>query len=251
MEYLYKYGRINDYSAALFSKSYVWFSAPSELNDPFECRPWYTFEGNPEQIVASARKMLQTESPDLTSNMTTAQAVALFLEGRHRDPEAQKRAREVAAHWLAKVGLYCLSRVRDNILMWSHYADQHRGYCLEFEATDHTYMFGDAHPVSYSDDYPSVEFYTVPSSEQVHLSFLSKYRGWSYEQEWRVIDTRNGFGLRSYPPELLRGVIFGLRMPDSDKTRIREWMKQRGHSVKFYECRQDDRRFQIDIKQLE
>lgn len=195
--------------------------------------------------------MLQTESPDLTSNMTIAQAGALFLEGRHRDPEAQKRAREVAARWLAKVGLYCLSSVRDNILMWSHYADQHRGYCLEFEATDHTYMFGEAHPVSYSDDYPSVEFYTVTSSEKVHLSFLSKYRGWSYEQEWRVVDTRNGPGLRSYPPELLRGVSFGLRMLDSDKTRIREWMKQREHSVKFYECRQDDRRFQIDIKQLE
>lgn len=251
MEYLYKYGQLDEHSEALFSKPQVWFSAPSQLNDPFECRPWYTFEGSAEQIVESARKMLQKQNHDLTSHMATAQAVALILEDRHRDPEAQKRAREVAARWLAKVGLFCLSRVRDNILMWSHYADQHRGYCLQFEATDHTYMFSEAQPISYSDDYPAVQFHSAQSSEQVQLSFLSKYRGWSYEQEWRVIDTKNGSGLRSYPPELLRGVIFGLRMPDSDKIRIREWMKQRGHSVKFYECRQDDRRFQIDIKQLE
>lgn len=251
MEYLYKYGHINNYSEALFSKSQVWFSAPPELNDPFECQPWYTFEGSREQIVESARKMLQTKNPDLASSIITAQAVALFLEGRHRDAEKQKHAREVAARWLAKVGLYCLSRVRDNILMWSHYADQHHGYCLEFEATDDAYMFGEAQPVSYSDAYPVIEFHATQSSEQVQLALLSKCRGWAYEQECRVIDTKNGPGLRSYPSELLKGVIFGLRMPDSDRTRICQWLKQRGHSVKLYECRQDDRRFQIDIKLLE
>lgn len=49
MKYLYKYGRLNEYSEALFSKPQVWFSASLELNDPFECRPWYTFEGSTEQ----------------------------------------------------------------------------------------------------------------------------------------------------------------------------------------------------------
>lgn len=120
MKYLYKYGRLNEYSEALFSKPQVWFSASLELNDPFECRPWYTFEGSTEQIVESARKMLLRQNGGLPPDMATAEAVALHLEARHRSLEVQERAREVAARWLAKVGLFCLSRVRDNILIWSH-----------------------------------------------------------------------------------------------------------------------------------
>lgn len=249
MEYLYKYGYLNKCSEELFSKPQVWFSTPSQLNDPFECRPWYTFEGNAEQIVESARKMLRKQNHDLTPHMATAQAVALILEDRHRDPEVQKRAREVEARWLAKVGLFCLSRVRDNILMWSHYADQHRGYCLQFEATDHTHMGNNLFLIPMTNQLSS--FTLAKSSEHVQLIYLSKHSGWAYEQKWRIIDTKNRSGLHSYPPELLRGVIFGLQMPDSDKTHIREWVKQRGHSVKFYECRQDDRRFQNNIKQIE
>lgn len=112
-------------------------------------------------------------------------------------------------------------------------------------------MFGQAQPVSYSDDYPVVEFHSTPINEQVQLIFRTKYCGWAYEQEWRVIDTKYGPGLHSYPSELLKGVIFGLRMPDSDKALIREWVKQRGHAVKFYECTQGNRRFAIDVRQIE
>ena len=195
--------------------------------------------------------MLLNQSEDLTPDMASAEAVALFLESRHRSSERQEQTREVAARRLAKVGLFCLSEVRDSILMWSHYAQDHFGYCLEFAAEDHEYMFGAAQPVSYCDDYPVVEFYNTPIDRQVQLIFLTKYRGWAYEREWRVIDTKGGSGLHSYPPILLTGVIFGLRMPESQRKHIRSWVKNRGHAVRFYECTQDDRRFAIEIRRIE
>lgn len=249
IEHLYKYGRLNEHSESLFSEPRIWFSVPSQFNDPFECYPWYSFEGTNEQKVESAARMLRNQNPDLTPHSANAEAVSLFLQGHHRNPEVQASAREDALRKLESVGMYCLSRIRDSILMWSHYACDHRGYCLEFNATDH--MFKEAQCVHYSDDYPAVEFYSTPIEKQVELVFLTKYLGWRYEQEWRIIDFRNGSGIKPYPRDLLTGVVFGTRMPDSDKALIRSWVNRRGHNVKFYQCTQNDRKFTIDISEIE
>lgn len=32
----------------------------------------------------------------------------------------------------SKHKIYCLSEVNDSLLMWSHYSDSHKGFCLEF-----------------------------------------------------------------------------------------------------------------------
>ena len=251
VKYLYKYGYLNEYSEELFVTPQVWFSSPGELNDPFECRPWYTFEGSTEQKADVARKMLQRQHPDLTPDKAAAETDHLVLEGHYRDHQRQKLVKEVAARWLSNVGLFCLSSVRDNILMWSYYAEQHRGYCIEFSAANDAYIFGAAEPVFYSPEYPTIEFFNTSIERQVQLTFMTKHDGWAYEREYRIIDTKRGAGLRPYPAELLTGVIFGLRMPESNRARIREWVTDQGCLVKFYECMQDDRRFAIEVKEVE
>jgi len=38
--------------------------------------------------------------------------------------------REVAYNTLEKKGICCFSEDKYNVLMWSHYSDKHRGFCL-------------------------------------------------------------------------------------------------------------------------
>ena len=134
--------------------------------------------------------------------------------------------------------------------MWSHYGKNHCGYCLKFEATDETPVFGAALPVIYSDQYPIVDFFNTPIDEQVDKIFLTKYTGWSYEQEYRVIDHQGGPGLRDYPEDLLKGVIFGLRMPKDDEKKIRLWTSRRGSPVEFYRAVQSAHGFSIGIEKV-
>lgn len=252
IEHLYKYGQITKHSEALFSAGQVWFSPPPQLNDPFECRPWLTFEGTQEQIVQELARVLRLRNPLMTQDTATAEAVGILLKGRHRDPNTWEALRKGVIQKLGRdIGLYCMSRVPDSILMWSHYAHDHQGYCLEFEATDHTVMFGEAQPVLYRDDYPIVDFFNTPNEEQVDLIFLTKYTGWAYEQEWRIIDFQNGPGLRAYPPELLRAVIFGLSMSKDDKARIREWVGRRDHSVRLFQAVRHDHKFSIEVQRID
>lgn len=249
IEHLYKYGHLNEYSEALFSENRIWFSPPSQLNDPFECRPWFTFDGNQGQILGMLVQVLRLQDPLMTQEAATAEAEAIFLKGHHRDPYTWDVLRmDVIRKLGIEIGLYCLSRIPDSILMWSHYASDHQGYCLEFEATDHTSVFGEAQPVLYSDDHPNVDFFNTPNDKQVDLIFLTKYTGWAYEQEWRIIDFQNGPGLRTYPSQHLTGVIFGLRMPEDDKTRIKEWVGRRGYPVRLSQVVQHDQKFSLEIR---
>lgn len=251
IECLYKYGRINEHSEALFSTARVWFSAPSNLNDPFECRPWFTFEGDKDEIIESLVRVLRKHNPRMTQDMATADADATYLQGRHRDPGTWEALRQDVIEMLGnQIGLYCLARIPDSILMWSHYGHEHQGYCLEFEATDHTSVFGEAQPVLYSDSYPIVDFFKTPKEQQVDLIFLTKYTSWAYEQEWRVVDFQKGPGLREYPAELLKSVIFGLRMSEPHKTLIREWISRRGHPVRLFQATRDERKFSIELQEV-
>lgn len=251
IERLYKYGYINENSEALFSTAQVWCSAPSKLNDPFECRPWFTFDGNKDEIIESLARILHKNNPQMTQDTATAEAVAIYFQGRHRDPKTWEALRQDVVQMLGnKIGLYCLSRIPDSILMWSHYGYKHEGYCVEFEATDHTVVFGEAQPVLYSDSYPIVDFFKTPKEKQVDLIFLTKYTSWAYEQEWRIIDFQNGPGLRKYPVELLKSVTFGLCMSEPNKALIRKWVRRRDHDVEFFQADQDDRKFSIQLREV-
>lgn len=248
VDVLFKYGSLNEYSESVFSTSTVWFSTPSALNDPFECRPWFTFNGTKAEIVDVLARVLRRCNPNMAPTDVTANAVSIFLEGRHRDPKTWENLRtDVVARLGKEIGLYCLTKGNDNILMWSHYAKNHEGYCLEFEATDSTPLFGESQQVLYAKDFPVVDFFNTPHDEQVDLIFLTKFIGWQYEEEYRVIDHKAGAGLHSYNPELLRSVTFGMRMPESSRQQIREWITNRGHDVQFYDASIDDREFKIVI----
>ena len=249
---LFKYGRLNEYSETAISTPTVWFSPPAQLNDPFECRPWFSFNGSQEEIVESIARGILQDRPDMTPDNATAHAVSIFLEGRHRDPKTWEGLRRDMVTTLGqRIGLYCLSEHNDSILMWSHYASDHSGYCLEFEATDHSPFFGAAQKVKYCTSFPVVDFFTTPKEEQVDLVFLTKFKGWSYEGEWRIIDHDKGPGMREYPCELLRSVTFGLRMPEANRENIRAWVKRRGHPVKFFEAQRHDQQFKIVVKEIE
>jgi hypothetical protein len=248
---LHKYGRIGDHSESLFSGSHIWMAAPAQLNDPFECRPWFTYQGTDREILEVIATGFRKQNPSATRKQALAAAREVYEQRRHLVPGFWESLNGLVIKDLASnIGLYCLSEVPDNILMWSHYGADHKGYCLAFEATDSTAVFGEAQKVGYAETYPKVDFFKTSNQEQVELIFLTKFSGWKYEQEWRIVDYRAGPGLREYPPELLKGVIFGLRMPETDRDRIRKWVARRKYPVKFAQAVQNDRKFSIEIEEI-
>lgn len=109
----------------------------------------------------------------------------------------------------------CLSENINSVLMWSHYADYHKGFALEYDLrffqmkcvncdkyeSCEDMIFGNIYPVIYSnerfDATKYAEYRIVDTFARNHLpspdiatslkAFLHKSKQWSYENEWRLI----------------------------------------------------------------
>jgi len=109
----------------------------------------------------------------------------------------------------ARFGMLCFSKHWHNPVLWSHYADKHRGICLGFDIDSRG-----AKPVTYISQRPRLKM--PPSREDADQLLYSKFVDWRYEEEWRSwiqIDERDpaiGFYFYTFDSHVqLREVIAG------------------------------------------
>lgn len=108
-------------------------------------------------------------------------------------------------------GLLCFSKRWRNPLLWSHYADGHRGLCLGFDVSDHLLM-----NVTYTRKRSKSRelFSNVQSVKEREMERLlsTKFSHWRYENEVRVF-----VSLEDKDPDI--GHYF---YPFSDEMKIRQ-----------------------------
>jgi len=153
----------------------LWFSSPESLNDPFECKPKFTFEGTAKEEVMLLVDYLRRTSQ--TKGLIDLFEEALDIQrGGYFSKMKEKFEKDILKKIEKEIGICCLSERNNSILMWSHYAKDHTGYCVEFEASETTPFFGAAQKVEYDHSYPMVDFFNTPHEKQVDLIFLTKGR---------------------------------------------------------------------------
>jgi hypothetical protein len=145
---LFKYfslsGEYESHSKQLLTDCEIFYSSPAAFNDPFDCSLAFSSEGTKEQWIKHMKQYLGRQNPKMTPMKRLETARRFTSEGRHNENRRDLTAK-VAASW----HVYCLSAQPDDILMWSHYADKHRGYVIEFNSELPHLPFCSALKVSY------------------------------------------------------------------------------------------------------
>ncbi len=145
----------------------------------------------------------------------------------------------IATHlkgFLKKLGVACFSGDQaDNVLMFSHYADRHRGIALVFDVVTDGLLgelsfLGFCQKVNYVDDLSNL--LDCKNDAAAHKTVLTKYKKWEYENEYRVfadLDEIDPSPIRHYECGELTGVIFGLHTPSADRLAVESWLGQSEH----------------------
>lgn len=252
--YLYKYVSFDTEMLVLniVSKYSIKFSAPSAFNDPFDCNPFYRSCESP-----------QKERRDLFK----------FVDSLHRSPADKMRARQQAVNRtnlafesgafqrnsMATVGVLSLSRTPWHVLMWSHYAEKHTGFVVEFrepqefaagvDGTDPRWLV--TFPVNYVTDRPVIDRWNELAHGDIESTFMAKSVEWKYEQEERVINYRQGPGVYCYEPSLIKSVIAGCNISDENfailSAAVKEANKDREVKIDLYRAKIDPRKYQLNI----
>lgn len=237
---LYKYQTLSAYSLASLLNNTVWLAKPSTFNDPFDCAITADRSKLKESLAHAIERITQVADPaDLVGKN-------LFGE-RPGDAEAYEEYRANLKTLLQEIGIFCLSELPDSMLMWSHYANHHRGFCIEYDCREGSKLRAIANAVLYSDAMPSVSLADLAGehrTEALDSLWRTKASCWSYEREWRVMMPQGG---RSYQaPSPTKAVIFGTRMPESDRTMIAHALRH-SEGVQFKEAVIREGKFSIEI----
>jgi hypothetical protein len=131
--FLYHWQRfVPEQVTTLLRENVIWFSRPDTFNDPWDCKPCFNsdFADNPAEVekhVASYADITCRPTPDIPEEFI-AQRQREFrdnpkLVAGKVDAISQGTWRVVADRYR----VYCLGPDSGNLLMWSHYADNHKG----------------------------------------------------------------------------------------------------------------------------
>jgi hypothetical protein len=134
-----------------------------------------------------------------------------LIGGEQSDKAFRKKMRGWAETINKQEGLLCFTKSWTNPLMWSHYGDRHRGMCLGFDVYDTIVK-----PVDYRPGRLPVNKWkdlnvTNPPREVVQRLLTTKFAGWKYENERRVI-----VPLAGLKPEKKEGRELFFRRFDND-----------------------------------
>jgi hypothetical protein len=240
-EVLYKYrdlsGSNRDYIRQTIVENKVWFSSPEDFNDPFDCKVHASFSGSRKAWERHMRELQKKYRPRLNRQQRQAEVARIFkVEKRHKNPAVFANVISEVQQAYNEWGVFCLSERNDDILMWSYYANGHRGICLGF-AHRPTRPFGPAFPVMYSTELPQVNYLEGDQLKQFRANFLTKALPWKHEREWRVIDRYRGRGVRQFKPESLVEVIMGAQLTEEDRAGVTAWIEARPCKPALFEAR--------------
>ena len=135
----------------------------------------------------------------------------------------------------------CLCTDYKNRLMWSHYADSHKGFCIEYDFSGND-LIAFKHlpfPIYYSKDRPTIPWedcvnITPESSKsaasKLMIGMLTKDAAWNYENEWRILISSNESANIKMPK--ISCVYLGVSISPINKAKIIAIAKRNHFSVK-------------------
>lgn len=236
---LFKYRYINKNTLDSLIKGSLYFASPEKLNDPFDCK----LDIKKSMLNASGR--LKGDDANKILALSTNE---LLYKNIQTD--------------ISRIGICSFSLELKNVLLWSHYANDHKGISILYEFPEEYLNDGDkfigTSDVTYEEDTLTNYFVNLISKNE--LSFReyaidiakvlisSKSPEWSYEKEIRII--RQEPGPLIIDKSFIKQICFGLHTSDSDKELLKEIVNQYDHEVELCEAVRTENDFGIDIKEI-
>ena len=276
-KHLYKYRDVTARTLNMVVGDRLHFADPSTFNDPLDTRPsldndvgvdelgrilWLlTEQRNAAEMraAADAMKLKGPKTKDLIEKHSQGRADERLAEIEYSamDPEFDTKAslrHRIELELLRRYekGIVSFAERDDCPLMWSHYADQHRGICLGYSVPEKA--TGDVEKVAYGGDRlvkASDVGAMLGGNDEARARvdaavMLRKAESWSYEREWRLIGRRGTAGSLLEMEE----VIFGMKCKESVKYTIMKALEDRTRSVEFYEMREERGTFNLCKNEL-
>jgi len=261
---LYKYANWdNKYHKRLITHNEIYFASAKQFNDPFDSNiPFRIDLRSDEDNLNVIRQLIRTNNPLWNDSQIEVEANNILKQENWGKEENKAEAEKSRLQFMfEKNGIFSLSEVKDNILMWSHYSDSHRGFCIGFNVESLERFLDDysnhqgfpcvVYKIRYSRLFPIL----VPGTDLLDSKFIIdaftiKADDWNYEKEWRYILTGTTSHKMLLGESIISEVILGCRMPEDNKEEIIKIVKGKNIKPKLFIAERSKDSFSLQFEEL-
>ncbi|WP_298896530.1 DUF2971 domain-containing protein [uncultured Psychroserpens sp.] len=254
---LYKYFDFDENFKNSLQNGYLWFSNPNTFNDPFEFK-LQVDENLDDTDILEFFELYKKHAVNPSNEIINDFNKVLFMYRKDSKKFIELFLTPFVSH-LSNFGVCCFTNTRDNLLMWSHYANKHTGVVLEFEnklLDESIYYMNDSvnmtaiDQINYSNEFPTIKVSSslMNLSEEIRKVLFTKSNDWKYEKEVRIISPRNGRHL--FDPNCLKSIYLGYKFSDENKIEINKLLNKHfpNQDITIKEMMIDDRSYSLKLK---
>lgn len=277
---LFRFRGCNKMSVDAFQNDIIYAVTADKFNDPYDTLVRYDLDEIEKWVntVMNTETLAQMKTwfaegwnlPNEVNHILTMDMIDVLkgaLSSIEDSKEFEGRIEETRKRMISLIELYfpilsetskrystiaCFSESVESILMWSHYANSHKGFALEYDfrpTLEQPIKNVGLFPVVYSKERLDISDYIawaflrffgfpakMPDISASIKNALWKSDVWAYEKEWRMIDstprdiTDEKASTIHYKPV---AIYYGRHMSFDDKKRLHEVAQEKG--IKEYE----------------
>ncbi len=191
-----------------------YFSPPSKLNDPSDCRNRLT-DHSADEIEQFLIETNRQFYGDARGDEYIRRGIQQFGAAAILDEMSMQFNKIMDSRY----GVFSLAKKPDNMALWAKYADDHKGYCLEFSNLSE---FSHVYEVIYAEKMPLSLHLTAEPSQADFL--YTKSPEWSNEEEARILSKPPG--LQVLPRNSLKAIILGEHCDPKSEETVLGWVEE-------------------------
>ncbi|WP_010424014.1 DUF2971 domain-containing protein [Anaerophaga thermohalophila] len=252
--FVYKYRDWkNEYHKRLLLHQELYLSSPDEFNDPFDCKipvAYYLLKEDKNLENIFLQQYIEKHYHNLSEQKKKEKFNLLKNKGNYKNNKVIEQINsEIQEYINTTAGIFCASAINDIILMWSHYANAHTGFCVGFDSKKLFNFFTDGGPVNYEKDFPLIKP-TESKSEQWMKQIFSKSDIWDYEVEYRLHKQKAPKTICKIPKETIKKIIIGYKMPQSDMDDLKKIINCELPHVNLYKTEPAKNEYKLETKKI-
>ncbi|MDO8813592.1 MAG: DUF2971 domain-containing protein [Gallionella sp.] len=133
--HLYKYEPLKTRALQNLKSQIIHFGSPLNFNDPYDCALTPNIKTPTDEDIESIRhaylsnEKTHGERRKQLETLRVEQLREIFFRAAHDAITIETES------FLKSRGIACFSESNEDLLMWSHYGGQYKGFCLEFSTS--------------------------------------------------------------------------------------------------------------------
>jgi len=264
----------------------IWLSNPLGFNDPYDCSVTFDNDKINEILIKNNIKNILEDFPEdeislndkqiILSSENPKEKMLSIIHSTIQTPvgkqelsnilniESPKINKKITDNFnkLYKKKLKVSSFSEDNqsLLMWGHYADNHKGFSIEYDIGQmpddenlKKYLF----PIEYTNTIYDITDYYIDNvinknntrPNDLIQSVLYKSKSWEYEKEWRFVITNTECSDNVVKVPKPKAIYLGSSINESHRNQLIELGKK--NDIPIFQMQVDDKYYKMNIKTIE